>query len=139
MGESIRFHIRYFLDFSSSLYVHEKSFFYEKSIIVSSFCLDSDINIWRIIIYKNDTFLIPLQEVSSKYHKTDRSIMKSARYYHQIIQKASRNRHKALCIIAKSLIRNKCPKIVENFGHSVPIVWAMSAHSMVCQCPTLGL
>ena len=49
---------------ASSLYAHEKSFFYEKSLKVSSFGLSNGISNWYIMIYKNDTFLISLQEVS---------------------------------------------------------------------------
>ena len=41
---SIRFHIRYFLDLPLSMCSYVKSFFYEKSIKVSSFWLNVEIN-----------------------------------------------------------------------------------------------
>ena len=47
-----------------------------KSIKVSLFSANSLLNIWYIAIYANETFLIILQEVSSKYHKIGRSIIK---------------------------------------------------------------
>ena len=77
-------------------------------------------------------------KVSSKYHKCDRSIMKLAQQYHQISIKASRNPHKASCIIAKPPTRKKGPKNVRHFGHLMPAVRAMSARNLVCRCPSLG-
>ena len=71
------------------------------------------------------------KKVSLKYHKCDRSIMKLASKYHQISIKASRNRHEASCIIAKSPT-HQVPKF-----H--PILWALDAHSTGNECPLLGL
>ena len=118
-----------------------KKFFREKSLKVSSFWLNHEINDWYIIVYENDTFLISLQEVSLKYHKMDRSIIKTVIEdieHHKIVIEASQNRHKASCIKSKPPNRTKCPKSTGNFGHSMPAIRASSAHHLFCRCPTLG-
>ena len=53
-----------------------KKFFARKSLKVSLFRENNIVNAWYIAIYTNETFLIILQEVSLKYHKSGRSIMK---------------------------------------------------------------
>ena len=58
------------------IYFLHKKVFSGKSIKVSLFSTNSLLNIWYIAIYANETFLIILQEVSSKYHKIGRSIIK---------------------------------------------------------------
>ena len=141
---SIRNYIRYFINLPPFLYAHEKSFFVKKSQSII-FLEKNGVSVWYIIIYRNDTFLIILQKVSWKYHKCDRSIMKFALKYHQISIKASRNPHKASCIIAKPPTRKKCPKTSDTlgtrcpqYGQWVPVTWSVDAHHLVPECPLNG-
>ena len=48
----------------------KKSFFVRKSLKVSFLRVDNDVIIWLIVRYKNETFLILLQEVSLKSHRS---------------------------------------------------------------------
>ena len=59
------------------------------------------------------------RKVSSKYHKCDRSIMKSASKHHKIAKmhhktaiKVSQNCYKVSCIKSKPPNRMNCPEIV---------------------------
>ena len=90
------------------------------------------------MVCENDTFLIFLQKVSSKYHKFARSIIKIAIEVSQNRHKASQKRHKVSYINAKPSIRTKCPNLGSFFGHSIPAVRATNARNLVCRCPSLG-
>lgn len=52
-------------------------FFHEKSLKVSFSQVNISLYIWYLTIYKNDTFQKKAREVSSKYHKIGRSIIKN--------------------------------------------------------------
>ena len=110
----------------------KKFFFVRKSLKVSFLRVDNDVIVWLIVRYKNETFLILLQEVSLKSH---RSIIN-----YPFGEFMSR---KAGIVVEKCLLfqLNKVHRLVSwcpLHGHLETMYWASREHVLGTGCPHHG-
>ena len=127
----IRNHISFWA-FSSFQPYRQKSFFVRKSLKVSFLGLDNDVIIWLIVRYKNETFLILLQEVSLKSH---RSIINYP-FGEFMSRKAGIKVEKCLLFQLNKVhgLVSWCPL----HGHLETMYWASTDHVLGTGCPYRG-
>ena len=117
----------------------KKVFFVRKSLKVSFLRVDNDVIVWLIVRYKNETFLILLQEVSLKSH---RSIINYP-FGEFMSRKAGIKVEKCLLFQLNKVhgLVSWCPlhgHLETMYWHRETMCWALVAHTMGIECPTFG-